>query len=110
MPRRIRGANIRRRHTFLREWREHAFPARSLDDVAEQFDMSAAQLSRIERGLSPYTQDFLELAAGAYGTDPASLLMRRPGRDEIWSIWQQAGTGQRQTIIEIAKTILKTGT
>lgn len=84
MPRRIRGATIRRRRTFLREWREHIYPNLSQDEIAGRFDMSAAQLSRIERGLSPYTQDFLELAAHAYGTDPGILLSRRPQDMDLW--------------------------
>lgn len=70
--------------------------------------MSAAQLSRIENGKSPYTQDFLEMAAEAYQTDVASLLMRNPsGPDAIWSIWDQAEPGQRAMIVDIAKTVVR---
>lgn len=73
--------------------------------------MSAAQLSRIETGKSPYTQDFLELAAHAYQTDVPSLLMRDPtDPDAMWSIWDRAKPGERRMIVDIAKTIIKTGT
>jgi len=72
--------------------------------------MSAAQLSRIETGLSPYTQDFLELAANAYMTDVPSLLMRDPSDPEgIWSIWENALPGERALIVEHARIVRKTG-
>ena len=48
--------------------------------------MSPAQLSRIENAKSPYTQDFLELAATVYKTDVASLLFRDPkSSDALWN-------------------------
>lgn len=109
MPRRIRSKSTPRRRTFLRQWRD--FRDLSLERAAERFDMSAAQLSRIERGESPYTQDFLELAADAYQTDVPSLLMRDPTDPEsMWSIWDQAKPGQRRMITDVARTILKTDT
>ncbi len=107
MPRRIRGQRPRRR-TFIREWRE--FRTLTQEALAGRLDMSAAQLSRIESGVQPYTQDVLEMIADALQTDPPSLLMRRPGDDEIWSIWDQAQPGVRRQITEIAKTLSKTGT
>jgi len=73
--------------------------------------MSAAQLSRIETGRQPYTQDLLEACAGALRTDPASLLMRDPSDPEaIWSVWDQAKPGERRQIVEVARTLIKTGT
>lgn len=110
MPRRIR-ARIKppRRRTYLREWREqHGL---SLEKAASRFEMSAAQLSRVERGESPYTQDFLEMAADAYMTDVPSLLMRNPSDPEsIWSLWDTAAPGQRLQIVAVAKALTKTGT
>jgi transcriptional regulator with XRE-family HTH domain len=107
MPRRIRGKGERKR-TFLREWRE--VRNLTLERAAERLDMSAAQLSRIETGKAPYTQDLLEVAAVAYRTDVASLLMRDPSDpDAMWSIWDQAKPGQRKQIVEVAKALIKTG-
>lgn len=78
--------------------------------LAERLNMSAANLSRVETGRQPYTQDLLEALADALRTDPASLLMRNPNDPEaIWTIWDQAKPGQRRQIVEIAKTLLKTG-
>jgi transcriptional regulator with XRE-family HTH domain len=108
MPRRIRDPRRTRKRTFLRQWREYR--NLTLEKAAERFDMSAAQLSRIETGKSPYTQDFLELAAYAYQTDAASLLMRDPADpDAVWSLWETAKPSQRRMIIDIAKTVLRTG-
>jgi len=111
MPRRL-GAGGPRRKTFLREYRKKA--GLTLERAIERFveagldDMSEAQLSRIETGKQPYTQDFLEAAADAYGTDPASLLMRDPGDPEgIWSIWDNALPGQRREIVDHAKITVK---
>lgn len=82
MSKRIRGHQARRR-TFLKEWRKHR--GLTLETAAPEFDMSPAQLSRIENGKSPYTQDMLELAAAVYETDIASLLFRDPkNSDQLW--------------------------
>jgi transcriptional regulator with XRE-family HTH domain len=67
-----------------------------------------ASLSRIERGLQPYSQAVLEALADALQTDPASLLIRDPSDPEgIWSIWDQAKPGQREMIVEMAHTVIK---
>lgn len=114
MPRRIRkigprGLKTPRRLTYVRQWREHR--QLTLEQLGSRLDMSAAQLSRIETGKSPYTQDFLESAAEALRTDIASLLMRDPtDADAIWSIWEAARPGQRRAIVEHAKIIVKTST
>lgn len=72
--------------------------------------MSAANLSRVETGQQPYTQQLLEAVAEELSTDPASLLMRDPLKPEaIWSLWDKAKPAQRVQIEEIARTLLKTG-
>jgi transcriptional regulator with XRE-family HTH domain len=111
MPYRVRG-KAKRRKTFLREWREHH--NLSLDRAASRFvefgvaSLSGAQLSRVEKGQSPYTQDFLEVAALVYNTDIASLLMRNPAHPEsIWSIWDQANAVEREQIEDVARALIK---
>jgi DNA-binding transcriptional regulator YiaG len=98
------------RKTYIREWREHR--GLTLEQLADRVDMTASYLSMFERGQRGYTQNTLEAVAHALQTDAASLLMRDPTRDDaIWSIWEQAGKGDRQKIVDIAKTITgKTGT
>ena len=98
-----------RRRTFFKEWRE--FRDLSQERLAERLETSVASVSRIESGKQPYTQDYLEALAHAMQTDPASLLMRDPSDpDAIWSIWDNAKPGERRMIIDLAKTVIKTGT
>lgn len=65
----------------------------------------------LENGKRGYTQETLEAIADALQTDVASLLMRDPtDPDAIWSIWDNAKPGERRMIIDIARTVTKTGT
>jgi len=83
----------------------------SQERLAERLDTSVASVSRIETGRQPYTQDYLEALASALQTDPASLLMRDPEEPEaIWSIWDNAKQGERKKILDMARSIVKTGT
>jgi len=95
--------------TYIRQWRHHR--GLTLERLAGRLDMTASHLSMLERGQRGYTQDTLEALARAMQTDVASLLMRDPSDpDAIWSIWDQAKPGQRRQIVEIARTLVKTGT
>jgi transcriptional regulator with XRE-family HTH domain len=95
--------------TFIREWRQHR--NKTLQQLADAIEMTHASLSRVERGRQPYNQSMLEAIASALQTDVASLLMRNPSDPEaIWSIWEQAKPGVRRQIVEIARTLTKTGT
>lgn len=105
------GPTIRgmKRRTFIREWRKY----RNLtqEQLASRVDMVPSNLSMLERGVRGYTQDTLEALAMALQTDAASLLMRNPENDSaIWSIWDTAKPGEKKMIVEIAKTVVKTGT
>lgn len=71
--------------TYFREWRE--FNNLSQEAAADRLEISRTMLSKIENGKQQYNQSLLELAAKAYGTDPASILMRNPlAKDGPWSI------------------------
>lgn len=97
------------RITYMRQWREHR--GLTLEQLAERIGMTHASLSRVERGLQPYSQPMLEAIAEELMTDPASLIMRDPTDPEgIWSVWDQAEPGERALIVDLAKTITKTGT
>lgn len=83
----------------------------SQEALGERLETSGASISRIENGTQPYTQDTLEALADALMTDPASLLMRNPDDPEaIWSLWDAAKPGERKMIVDIARTVTKTGT
>lgn len=97
------------RKTYIREWREYR--GLTLEALGSRVDLTAGNLSQLERANQGYTQETLEAIAHALQTDVASLLMRDPGDSEaMWSIWDQAKPGQRKQLVEIGKTIVKTGT
>ncbi len=100
----------RRRKTFFKEWRKYR--GLTLEAAAERANMTAGNLSAMERGVQGYTQAGLEALAEAYGCDPGQLLTVDPTKgDAIWSIWERAKPGDRQKIVDIAHTIVgKTGT
>lgn len=111
---------------FLRAWRKKR--ELTLEGVAErvvelsaekvlpgydgpQLTMTHATLSRIERGLIPYNQHLLEVLAEIYQTDAASLIMRDPSDpDGLWSIYEALRGPQRVQLVEIGKTLTRTGT
>ena len=98
-----------RRRTFFREWRKYR--GYTLEKAAELAGMTAGNISAMERGAQGYTQDGLEALAAAYRCDPGQLLNVDPNISDIWSIWEVAKTGDRQKIVDIARTITgKTGT
>lgn len=97
------------RPTFIKQWREHR--RLNQEQLAERLDMTQSHLSMLENGKRGYTQETLEAVAHALQTDVASLLMRNPAEgDAIWSIWDNAKPGERKMIVDIAKTVTKTGT
>jgi transcriptional regulator with XRE-family HTH domain len=101
-----RGNRATYRRTYIRQWRE--VRERTLEDIADKIGITHASLSRIERGLQPYSQAILEAIAAELSTDVASLLTRDPTDPEtIWPIWDQAKPAERKMILDIAKTIVK---
>lgn len=106
MPHKQNQSRFRR--TFIREWRQYR--NLTLEQLADRLEMTASHLSMLERGYRGYTQETLERLADALQTSAASLLTRRPGDDELWSLWDQALPGVRRQLTEIAKTLTKTGT
>jgi transcriptional regulator with XRE-family HTH domain len=100
------------RPTFIRQWRDyHNLTLEALADLvgAKIGGMTHASLSRIERGLQPYSQPVLEAIADVLTDgDVASLLVRDPSDpDPIWPIWDQAKPAQRRIIVDVARTIVK---
>lgn len=100
--------------THIRAWRKKR--RMSLELLAVRVGkrighMTHASLSRIERGLQPYSQPIIEAIAEelTYG-DVAALLLCDPTEpDNIWSIWDRAKPAQRARIVEAAAEILRAG-
>jgi transcriptional regulator with XRE-family HTH domain len=94
---------------FLREWRTHR--GYTLERLAEMVGMSVGYLSDLEKGKRRWNQDHLEAFATALQCEPADLIIRDPSDpDGIWSIWDQLKPAERQQVVEIAKTLKRTGT
>lgn len=94
---------------YLRQWRKHR--GYTLERLAEMLDMSVGYLSDLEKGKRRYNQDHLEALATALQCSPADLLVRDPtDPDGIWSVWEQLKPVERSQVVEIAKTIKRTGT
>ena len=103
-----------RKPTFLREWRK--FRDLSQDRVIERHELEAecpfskGQLSRVERGEQPYSQDLLEALAGIYGSAPADLLRTDPqaqASEEIWTFYDKMTDTQKAQATEVVKALLK---
>lgn len=99
------------RPTFIRHWRKHRNLTLSqlvlrLDELASNLKITGASLSRIERGLQPYSQATLEAIADALGCDPADLLVRDPTQDQmIWSLWDKLSQAQRRQAVRLIQAI-----
>jgi transcriptional regulator with XRE-family HTH domain len=104
-----------RRPTFIRAWRKHRglTLAQLADRLATELEVeiSDGQISRIERGETPYSQDILEAIAAALRCEPADLIMRDPAApDGIWSLLDTLKPIERLQALEIIKAIQRTGT
>jgi len=104
-----------RRPTFIRAWRKHrGLTLAQLADrlsVELEVEISEGQLSRIERGETPYSQDILEAVASALRCEPADLIMRDPTlADGIWSLIDALKPVERLQAVEIIKALRRTGT
>lgn len=90
-----------RQKIYLRQWRKHR--GLTVEQLAERLHMHKGNLSKIERGKLPYSQDLLEAVAEILACEPADIIVRDPTDPEgIWSIWDRVEPVDRDT----AKRIL----
>lgn len=98
----------KQRH-FIREWRK--FRGMTQEQLAERIGVTKSYVSKVEAGKRRYDQPFLEAASEVLRCEPADLLVRDPMDPEgLWSIWDQLAPVQRRQVVEIAKTLSRTGT
>lgn len=94
---------------YIKEWRK--FRGLTQDQLAERIGVTKSYVSKIESFKRRYDQPFLEAAAEVLQCSPADLIIRDPSDpDGIWSVWDALTTPQRNQVVEIAKTIKRTGT
>lgn len=86
MPRKARIQKELRSPTFIKAWRKHR--GLTLEGLVESlshrlhYEISDGQLSRVERGLSPYSQDLLEAIAIVLDTKATHLIHLAPETEE----------------------------
>lgn len=94
--------------SFLKEWRKHR--GYTQDRLSEMTGLSKPFISQIETGKRQYTQELLELFANALACSAADIIVRDPtDPDGLWSIYDQLEPVQRRQVVEIAKTLKRTG-
>lgn len=106
---RFKQTGVRRR-IFLKQWREYR--GLTQQQVADRVGWSVGNISQLERGLQGYSDEGLALLAEALQCTPGQILDVDPLNDDaIWSLWERAKPGQRQTLLDVAKEmVIKTGT
>ena len=98
----------RTRH-YIRAWREH----RNLtqQQLADRMQTTRETVSRVENGLVPYNQDFIEVCANALNCSPSDLLDHNPQLEnavsELHRIVMEASTDDQRRILAVAKTLLQ---
>jgi transcriptional regulator with XRE-family HTH domain len=94
---------------YIKEWRK--FRDLTQEQFAERVGVTKSYVSKIESGKRRYDQPFLEAAAVVLQCAPADLIIRNPtDPDGIWSVWDDLSAPQRVQVVEIAKTLKRTGT
>jgi transcriptional regulator with XRE-family HTH domain len=95
-----------RRTTFIREWRTHQ--DMTLDELASRVGMDKGNLSKMERGLLPYTQLHLEKISEELGVRITSLIERHPMHGaSIFDTIEKADPATLRQIEAAADAILK---
>lgn len=100
-----------RRPTFIRAWRKYR-NGMTQDKLVErllnetEYEISEGQLSRIERGEQPYTQDLLEALATVLSCSPADLIMRDPTKeDAAWSLLESLKPPERVRAVKMIELL-----
>jgi transcriptional regulator with XRE-family HTH domain len=102
---RVRTQKRRRPH-YIAAWRKRAKLTQY--QLAELVGTNPGNLSRVETGRQPYTQDLLEAVAAVLKIAPAALIAQDPHDPTgIWEIWDKASRTQREQIADLARVVTK---
>jgi transcriptional regulator with XRE-family HTH domain len=95
-----------RRRIFLKQWRQYRDLTQ--EQLAERVGWSVGNVSQLERGQQGYSDEGLAALAEALNATPARSSTVDPTNDDaIWSLWERAEPGERQMIVEVAKTVVE---
>jgi transcriptional regulator with XRE-family HTH domain len=101
----VKKPRQRLRRTFLKEWR--IYRRLTQEQASERLNLDRSNLSRIERGESPYNQGLLEAAAEAYDCEPWDILNVDPLKEgevvDLTSMLKTATPEQRAEILGYAR-------
>jgi len=90
---------------FIRAWREHR--GLTVEALADAIGMAKGNLSKIERGINPYTQHTIERMASALKCSAAELLARPPGEaPKLWMLYENASSADRNRLHAVAEALL----
>jgi transcriptional regulator with XRE-family HTH domain len=99
-----------RAKTFMVEWRKHR--GLSQEEAAARVDLDRTTLGRIEKGILPYNQDFLEKLSFAYGCEPSDILSVNPLAPApprlVWDRLRSASPEVQESAWRIVEALLKT--
>lgn len=91
-----------RRKTFFKEWREHR--GLTQEQLAERLGTNKSGVSKVETGVSGYSQSSLEAWAEALGCEPWDLLARNPqSKDSIQQLLERASPDVLSAVMTLIK-------
>jgi hypothetical protein len=110
MPPVKRPSRIRRR-TYFKEWREFSTDM-SQNEVAKLIERDSSSLHRLEAGLIPYNQDWLEILAEVYRCEPYDLISRDPNGvraipSDVFREFQAAPAHVQRQILATTRALLR---
>ena len=107
----VKKPTHQRQQTYFREWRK--FKKLSQEELAARLELDRSNISRIERGESPYDQDYLERFALAVGCDPEDVLSINPTAPDaprlIYNRLKSATPEMQRRALDVLDALLKAG-
>lgn len=98
-----------RRRIFLKQWRKYR--GMTQEELADAMGWSVSNVSQLEQGKQGYSDEGLAALSEILRCTPGQILEVDPTDDNaIWSLWERAKPGQRTTLLEVAKGMVRTGT
>lgn len=110
----VKRPTRQRRRTYFRQWREFSTDF-SQAEAARKIGRDHSSLQRLEAGLIPYNQDWLEELALVYRCEPHDLISRDPWgskaiRSDVIRAYESAPADIQKQVMAAARALLKTKT
>ena len=93
---------------YIREWRQAK--GLSLEFVAHNVPMDKGNLSKVERGHLPYSQEMLERLAEILGTEAGNLVSRDPTKEgKVLDLVQRLNERDREKVVAYIEGLQASG-